>query len=174
MGAPLLFNKLVFSRQFEYRDGRFFLMSSIPGAIVPLNVFVKLVKNMKKDKEEKVLYEIAYNQGVSAGKRYKQLAGRSPIEFMDFVKGIAEVVGMGTVTFKRFDDKFIIITVNPSPFAEEWFNLEKKSKTPVCHYLLGIAAGCFAGYSGKKWIGKEVTCKAMGHMQCEFNFTAKK
>jgi predicted hydrocarbon binding protein len=174
MGAPLLFNKLIFSRQFEYRNGRFFLMSGIPGAIVPLEVFVKLVKKLLEDKEEKALYDIAYTQGVSAGKRYKQTAVRSVNEFMGFVKGIAEVVGMGSITFRRFDSKSITLTINPSPLAEEWIKFEKKSKTPICHYLLGIAAGCFSGYFGKRWVGKEIACKAMGNTYCEFQFNVKK
>jgi len=174
MGAPLLFNKLIFSRQFEYRDGRFYLMSSIPGAIVPLSVFVKLVRKMRDDHEEKALYDIAHDQGLSAGKRYKNIAGKTIIDFMDFVKEVAAVVGMGTIAFKKFEKNSIIITINPSPLAEDWVKIEGRSKTPICHYLLGIAAGCFTGYTGQKWIGKEITCKAMGAGQCEFHFNVKK
>ena len=174
MVAPSLFNKLIYSRQFEYRNGGFYLMSEIPGVILPLEVFVRLIKRMSADKEEKIIYEIGYNQGVSAGKRYKGMTGHTVIEFMNFVKESAAMVGMGNIEFKRFDDKEIVITVNPAPLPEEWIKIEGVSKKPICNYILGIAAGCFVGYTGKKWVGKEVACKATGKPQCEFKFATKK
>lgn len=173
MALSSLFKKLIFAKQIEYIDGRFFLMSHVPGIILPIKIFVELTKKMYKHKEDDVLKSIAYEYGLEAGKRYKNVAARTMLEFISFIEEVVETIGFGRLVIKKATEKEMIVTINPSPLAENWLKIEGKSNRPICLYSLGLLEGSFEGYTSKKWKGEEIKCVAMGDPSCEFHIKTK-
>ncbi len=177
MAIPSLFKKLLFSKQFKYEKGRFYLMTEVPGVILPLDVWVKLQKSlMDVDKDEaiKIISKIAFEQGENAGKRYKMRVTSSFKGLLKFSKELSEVLGMGVITYLKGGGSEVIFNISPSPFAERFVELYGRTKEPVCYYLSNIAAGAFSGFTGKRWVAEEVKCVAKGDLYCQVMLRVKR
>jgi predicted hydrocarbon binding protein len=174
VAIPNFFKKLLFSRQFIYEDGKFFLMMKVPGIILPMGAFVSFVRQYVKDsgnQARKHLFEVGRSQGKDAGKRYVDVASGSFPNFASFVKDVAEVMGLGKVTHIKKDGDKITGSFSPSVFAETHKKMFGKSTKPVCDYLCGVATGVFEPFVGHPLEGKETRCKAKGDIDCHFVLT---
>ncbi len=173
---PAFFKKLLFSRQFFYDKGKFFLMMKVPGIILPMHAFVSFMNQYSKNDKgaSKHTYEVGYTQGKNAGQRYLNISSSSFPTFVEFVKGVAEVMGLGKIhSFKKEGEK-IYARINPSIFAEIHKEMFGKSKKPVCNYLSGLAAGLFEPFFKYKLDCVETYCKAKGDPECVFVLTKAK
>jgi len=171
MAIPNFFKKLLFSRQFFYENGKFFLMMKVPGIILPMQAFTSFVHQYLKDGGEKAIehvYTVGHEQGKNAGKRYINISNTSFPGFTEFVKGVAEVMGLGKITAFSQEGSKIIAVMNPSIFAETSRELFGKTKKPVCHYIRGIAAGLFEPFLKYDTVCEETYCKAKGDSMCRF------
>ena len=167
MTMPSLFKKLLYSRQFRYDNGKFFMMMDVPGIIIAMNVWVGVYKELLSNaKGKKKLFEIGHEQGLTAGRRYSMRAATSFPSFLNFTKGVVEITGIGQIKFASSGDN-VIANISPSPIAENYRKKFGKTKEPICHYVVGISSGAFEGFTKKKWEGKEVKCVAKGDSFCQ-------
>ncbi len=171
MGIVPFFKKLIFSKEFNYSDGYFYLMMRVPGVILPMAGVVRLMNAFYSQSYRKArdkLFKIGLEQGLAAGTRYKVRLGASFQEYTTFVHEITEVLGLGRLFVTRNEKSIITIVINPSVFAEQYVKLYGKQKRPVCDYIRGLACGVFKPLCRSELEAVEVECKAMGDAKCRF------
>ena len=174
MPVTNFFKKLLFSRQFVYNRGRFYLMMNVPGLILPMHAFVSFVKQYVDDSGKQAknhLFEVGRLQGLGAGKRYANIASGSFPKLSDSLKDVAETMGLGRVKYIKKKGDIVSGSFDPSVFAEVHKEMYGKSEIPVCDYLCGVAAGVFEPFLSYKLKCQETRCKAKGDPDCHFILT---
>ncbi|MDP8012959.1 MAG: V4R domain-containing protein [Nanoarchaeota archaeon] len=158
------FQDLIFTKNIDVVDKKLLLLGR-PGAILNLDVLVSLFKPLL-DVNPKILEDAGSLALKGIMMDYKKRFS-DPQQILDFIKKTSPLYGAGGLDFSIQKDK-IIVSIQPSVFAEEYVKLFGASDKPVCYFSRGILSQLFGSIFNRNLVFDEVNCVAKGDGACVF------
>ncbi|MGC8533698.1 MAG: V4R domain-containing protein [Candidatus Parvarchaeum sp.] len=158
-------NEMLLTKNIKFENNRLLLMNR-PGVLINMSIFVSLIGKLIKYDETEV-----YNAGsisiAGLVEDYKNRFNNNINKIIDLISNVVATSGLGKMIF-NFDKDKILISTNPSPFAETYAEIFGKTEKPICFFLAGGLNALFTGLLDKKYSTKEIYCKAKGDTECKF------
>ena len=133
-------------------------------------LFILLKENFGKGKTREILKELGKFQIRQAFQRYLKTMGWREVpkdRIMEFAKRITLSLGLGKYEIRKMNETYRV-SINKTPFAEEFLLEYGKQEEPIDFYLAGCWEQFFSSFTGKPMVCEEVKCYAKGDDCCEF------
>lgn len=156
---------LALKKKLEFQDGEILLFRSHL-FLIPPDVYVVLLKELRKEKKHFSLYSASKKSSFSwMAEISKETKRKSSQELIKLIPKILNILGLGKVSAPKKISKYEFDFYLEESLTAELYG---PSKEPVDLQFAGLLAGFFSFIFKKNFSCEEIECMSQGFEKCKF------